>query len=535
MSESEQNSSGIQAAFRSASRKDVIRILERITDAFLSLDRELRIQYANFEAEKLLDIIRENLVGKRLPDILPQFNGTKLFPSLVDSVRTGLPVDLEILDPKSKIWYEVRIFPSSDDIAVYLRDVTVRKEGEVRLKESEERLSELVRTSLDPILSLSESLEIILVNPAAEKLLGYDSWELKGKSVLSLIPERHQKYVSLVLLRLGKEPERGVFGPFKARRKNGIEPSLEAAISRVSTSSGIGYTLIVRDITERTLIQKKLRGTIEELKRVDRERQDLLLNLESEVEIRSKELSRSYQAMKEELNLAKRVQNSLLAPVEYSLPGVETFVTYLPVMEVGGDWYDIFECKPGVLRILLADATGHGVQAALVTMTIKGVYEPMKYLADSPAELMHGINADYCRNFKNLQMYFSCFILDIDTIERKIRFASAGHPALLWKSKNEIRFLERTGSLIGLQARMDFTEEERSYEPGDSILMLTDGIFEEFDSEQNPFGEERIEKIYSNARVEGFELHRKIIGEMQAHLGEKSPQDDITLISVRLL
>ncbi|TGK56997.1 PAS domain S-box protein [Leptospira wolffii] len=534
MSESDKHSSGIQSAFRSASRKDVIRILERITDAFLSLDRDLTIQYANFEAEKLLEVIRENLVGKRLPEILPQFNGSVLFPFLVDSIRSGLPKDMEILDEKNRIWYEVRIFPSSEDIAVYLRDVTTRKEGEVRLKESEERLSELVRTSLDPILSLNESLELSLVNPAAERLLGYDFWELKGKSVLSLIPERHRKFVSSVLVRLAKEPERGVFGPFKVKRKNGSEPIMEAAVSRVSTSSGIGYTLIFRDITDRILTQRKLRGTIDELKQVDRERMDLLQNLEAEVETRSAELSRSYRAMKEELSLAKRVQNSLLPPIDYSLAGVQTYVTYLPVMEVGGDWYDIFECKPGVLRILLADATGHGVQAALVTMTIKGVYEPLKYLADSPSELLQGINTDYCRNFKNLQMYFSCFILDVDTIEKKIRFASAGHPALLWKSGKQIRFLERTGSLVGLLAKMEFTEEEYSYEPGDSILMLTDGIFEEFDSEQNPFGEERIEKIYYHSDLEGFDLHRKIVYEMDKHMGGKSPQDDITLISVML-
>ncbi|PJZ26334.1 siderophore-interacting protein [Leptospira hartskeerlii] len=534
MSEAEEKNSGTRAPFQSASRKDVIRILERITDAFLSLDRELKILYANFEAEKLLDIIRENLVGKRLPEILPQFNYTSLFPAMIESMHSGLPKDLEILDPKENIWYEVRIFPSIEDIAVYLRDVTSRKEGEVKLKESEERLSELVRTSLDSILSVNDSMEIILMNPAAEKLFGYSSWEVNGKSLEFLLPSRHKKNISNVLYQIGENPDRGIFGPLRARRKNGTEPILEASVSKVNTSSGKGYTLILRDITDRISIQKKLRGTVEELKNVDRERLDLLQNLEAEVESRSKELTRFYRLMKEELNLAKRVQNSLLPPIDYSIPGVQTFVNYVPVMEVGGDWFDIFEFRPGVLRVILADATGHGVQAALVTMTIKGVYEPLKYLADSPLELIKGINIDYCRNFKNLQMYFSCFILDVDTIERKIRFASGGHPALLWKSKSGIKPLERTGSLLGLNAKMEYLEEEYDYSEGDSILMLTDGIFEEFDSEQNPFGEERIEKIYRDSGLSGLELHSQIIKEMKAHLADKEPQDDITLISLNL-
>ncbi|TGJ99405.1 PAS domain S-box protein [Leptospira semungkisensis] len=534
MSDTEEKSSGIRAAFRSASRKDVIRILERITDAFLSLDRELKILYANFEAEKLLDIIRENLVGKRLPEVLPQFGYSNLFPTLVEAMQTGLPKDLEILDPTEKIWYEVRIFPSPEDIAVYLRDVTSRKEGEVKLKESEERLSELVRTSLDPILSLNDLMEVTLINPAAERLFGYSSWEITGKPITFFLPERYKSLVCSVLRKLGDDPERGIFGPFKAKRKNGTTPIIEASVSKVTTSSGKGYTLILRDITERTLTQRKLRGTVEELKRVDRERQDLLENLEAEVEARSNELSIFFRLMKEELNLAKRVQNSLLPPIDYTLPGVQTYVTYLPVMEVGGDWYDIFESRPGVLRIILADATGHGVQAALVTMTIKGVYEPLKYLADSPGELIRGINTDYCRNFKNLQMYFSCFILDIDTIDRKIRFASGGHPALLWKSKKEVRLLERTGSLLGLNSKMEYGEEEYEYSSGDSILMLTDGIFEEFDSEHNPFGEERIEAIFKESSLEGKELQKQIIKEMRTHLEGKEAQDDITLISISL-
>ncbi|TGL58337.1 SpoIIE family protein phosphatase [Leptospira sarikeiensis] len=534
MSEAEEKLSGTKTPFHSASRKDVIRILERITDAFLSLDKELKILYANFEAEKLLDVIRENLVGRRLPEILPQFNFTPLFPALVESLHSGIPKDMEILDPKDKIWYEVRIFPSREDIAVYLRDVTSRKEGEAKLKESEEKLSELVRTSLDPIFSITESAEITLMNPAAERLFGYSSWEMKGKSLELLLPVRRRKFVASVLGKLGEDPSRGIFGPFRGRRKNGSEPILEASVSKVNTSVGKGYTLILRDITERISIQKKLRGTVEELRTVDKERQNLLQNLEAEVESRSNELSRFYRLMKEELNLAKRVQNSLLPPIDYSLPGVQTFVNYIPVMEVGGDWFDIFEFRPGVLRVILADATGHGVQAALVTMTIKGVYEPIKYLADSPLELIKGINTDYCRNFKNLQMYFSCFILDIDTLEKKLRFASGGHPALLWKSKAGVRLLERTGSLLGLNSKMEYTEEEHEYSEGDSILMLTDGIFEEFDSEHNPFGEERIEKIFRESNLEARELHAYILKEMKAHLGTKDPQDDITLISIQL-
>ncbi|TGK13984.1 PAS domain S-box protein [Leptospira fletcheri] len=534
MSEPDKNFSGPQAAFQSASRRDVIRILERITDAFLSLDGEFRIVYANFEAEHLLDVLRENLVGKRITEILPQFSGTPLFPSIVDARRTGIHKDLELLDPTDGTWYEVRLFPSHDDLAVYFRDVTARKLGEVKLRESEERLSELVRTSLEPILSLNSDMEIVLINPAAEALFGYSSWEVIRRHIKFLVPDRHKKWGSTVVQRLSETPDKGIFGPFRGKRKDGTEPILEVSVSKMRTSSGNGFTLIVRDVTERIRTERKLKNTVEKLRQVDRERNHLLHHLEDQVRERSKELSRFYKLMKEELSLAQRVQKSLLPPIDTSIRGASTFITYLPVMDVGGDWYDVFEVRPGILRILLADATGHGVQAALVTMTIKGVCEPIKYLAVSPSELLAGINMDYCRNFRSLQMYFSCFIMDIDVNRKELKFASAGHPAVFWKTEDETRLLERTGSLVGLSSEMKFGEEIRAYKSGDSLLMVTDGIFEEFDSEQHPFGEERIEAIYKTSGLEGKALHDRMLKDMKAHLGKREPQDDITLVSVAL-
>lgn len=81
--------------------------------------------------------------------------------------------------------------------------------------------------------------------------------------------------------------------------------------------------------------------------------------------------------MKEELNLAKKLQTEILPDIP-SFAGIKIHSTYLPMMEVGGDLYDLFEIRPGVLRVFIADATGHGIQAALLTMTLKGILESIK-------------------------------------------------------------------------------------------------------------------------------------------------------------
>ncbi|EMO09928.1 stage II sporulation protein E domain protein [Leptospira borgpetersenii str. Noumea 25] len=81
--------------------------------------------------------------------------------------------------------------------------------------------------------------------------------------------------------------------------------------------------------------------------------------------------------MKEELNLAKKLQTEILPDIP-SVAGIQIHSMYLPMMEVGGDLYDLFQIRPGVLRVFLADATGHGIQAALLTMTLKGILESIK-------------------------------------------------------------------------------------------------------------------------------------------------------------
>jgi hypothetical protein len=114
-------------------------------------------------------------------------------------------------------------------------------------------------------------------------------------------------------------------------------------------------------------------------------------DLQKKVEERTEELTRAYDRLnamyrqvQDDMVLAKKIQGRILTKNFNNITGIKTYVQYYPMSEVGGDIYDITEIRPGCVRIFLADAAGHGVQAALVTMIIKGEYEKVKETADQP-------------------------------------------------------------------------------------------------------------------------------------------------------
>lgn len=91
---------------------------------------------------------------------------------------------------------------------------------------------------------------------------------------------------------------------------------------------------------------------------------------------------------------------------------------YLPVSEVGGDFFDLSLLKDSKYRILISDATGHGVHAAMITMAIKGLYDPIKNFELPPAKVLEIFNEEFMDNFVSLNSLLTAMILDIDLIEK---------------------------------------------------------------------------------------------------------------------
>lgn len=235
--------------------------------------------------------------------------------------------------------------------------------------------------------------------------------------------------------------------------------------------------------------------------------------------------------IRRDLQVARKIQQAILPP-KLNVQNLKIFSKYIPMNEVGGDIYDITKLQNGNVRVFLADATGHGVQAALVTMCILAEYQHIKEFQLQPSELLASLNTQFCRNYVFLKSYFTCLLMDIDLKANKITFASAGHPPQVLLRKNTMELLHRSGPLIGVKDNINYKLTEMEFQKDDKIFLFTDGAFEEFNSRKEEFGEERLYKLINEYRQDPIDsATEKILTTLSDSLDDRQQQDDITVLA----
>ncbi|HNE09131.1 MAG TPA: SpoIIE family protein phosphatase [Leptospiraceae bacterium] len=253
-------------------------------------------------------------------------------------------------------------------------------------------------------------------------------------------------------------------------------------------------------------------------------------NLYKQVEEKTVELNRSLQLIKKDLNFSSKIQKKLLPRESLQISGLNISSFYAPMDEVGGDFFDI-TVHENKIRILIADATGHGVQAALITMLIKSEFETVKHSSSSPSNLLNELNSSFCSKYSNLETLFSCFIADIDPIERKLEYASAGHPAQLLASNHEIIELRNTGRIIGLKKDTNYQNIKIDFPSGSKLFLFTDGLYEEINLKEEEFGEERLKQnLFQYKENHSDLIIENVISDLKNFLGESEIHDDITFV-----
>jgi serine phosphatase RsbU (regulator of sigma subunit) len=272
---------------------------------------------------------------------------------------------------------------------------------------------------------------------------------------------------------------------------------------------------------------------------------DIRQDLERKVSERTRELSEAYERLNSvysqiqaDLNMATRVQKRIMHTDLDGIEGMRLAIHYYPMADIGGDIYDVYQLFPGYIRVFLADAIGHGIQAALITMIIKGEYEKVKY-NKSLSKLVESLNESFIELYYTLNAFFSCILIDIDTKNKKTYFASAGHPDQLHIHGGKIELLRHTGKLIGVMNETKYDRVAKEIHSGDKILLFTDGLFEQHNEKDEVFGYKRIRDIVEeNISLELEELQDKILVSIKEYVdaGEEiAGSDDITLIGIEIL
>ncbi|RHX91277.1 guanylate cyclase [Leptospira yasudae] len=252
-----------------------------------------------------------------------------------------------------------------------------------------------------------------------------------------------------------------------------------------------------------------------------------------EKEVLAKELEENLNLIQNDLSTAKKIQSGIISHKDRTLGELEVIVRYLPLSEVGGDFFDIMELRPGLTRVFLADATGHGVQAALITMAIKAIYESLKRGIYSVTEILYHLNNEFLHTFKNLNQFFTCIVLDIDTNSGNVRYASAGHIPQYLIGPEGIQKLEKTGRIIGAVSKTQYTSKDVKISPDSKLVLFTDGLVEQWNAHKEEFGEERVESLIHSLNTQSIrEGIDSILSEQEKFLSGVSKQDDISVIGI---
>lgn len=266
------------------------------------------------------------------------------------------------------------------------------------------------------------------------------------------------------------------------------------------------------------------------------ENANLYAELEEKVVERTSELNNTINLIQRDLLYAQKIQDRILPKPEATLGGIYVLTKYIPMNEVGGDIYDYAEISPGKVRIFLADATGHGVQAALVTMLIKSEYESLKYLDLPPGEVIAELNKEIIAKYSAIKSFFSCLIADVDTEEGTLSYSAAGHPDQFFLSGTTITRLSKSGPIIGISEKVKYHSQFLEIAKGDKLFFFSDGIVEEFNSFEEEFGEDRLlESLLKESSKPVPEMVKSVFADVQSFLSGQQAQDDITFLSVEIL
>ncbi len=235
-----------------------------------------------------------------------------------------------------------------------------------------------------------------------------------------------------------------------------------------------------------------------------------------------------------DLEMAKKIQSRVLTS---DIPEIDSFnvvIEYTPMQKVGGDLYDIRKLSPNHVRILVADMTGHGIQASLTTMLLKAEYEKINNSFLDPYEVLQLLNHEYIRHYHNLNIFFTAFVIDIYPDKNKIIFCSGGHPEQIYIPKSgKFQTLITGGRLLGAKDDAVYIQKELTYEPGDKLILFTDGIFEQFNEQKELFGEERVYSYFDTMRGNSLDqIHSGFLEKLYNFTGNNDINDDITLISI---
>jgi serine phosphatase RsbU (regulator of sigma subunit)/anti-sigma regulatory factor (Ser/Thr protein kinase) len=238
------------------------------------------------------------------------------------------------------------------------------------------------------------------------------------------------------------------------------------------------------------------------------------------------------QRFEQELEVARLIQQNFLPKELPHLPGWQVAAYYRPAREVGGDFYDVIPLPDGRVAFVVGDVTDKGVPAALVMSATRSVLRASATRLIEPGVVLERVNEHLCPDMP-AKMFVTCLYGVLDPESGLLRFANAGHDLPYVKTAQGVIELRARGMPLGLMPGMAYEEKEAVLEPGDSVLLHSDGVVEAHDPDRDMFGFPRLKETMAQSPG-GQELIDRVISTLEAFTGPGAEQeDDITMVTLQ--
>jgi len=252
-------------------------------------------------------------------------------------------------------------------------------------------------------------------------------------------------------------------------------------------------------------------------------------------------LERQRDRMKQALDLAMEVQQSLLPKKAPVVEGLDIAGRSIYCDETGGDYYDYLNTNPSgpdTIRLVVGDVSGHGIQSALLMTTARAFLRQRSSLPGDVASVVSDVNQNLVRDIERSGHFMTLFLCEIEPGAGVMNWVRAGHdPALIYDSRSgEFHELAGSGMALGISADSKYESSRIEIKPGQVILIGTDGIWETHNSRRDLFGKDRLKDIIrGQASRPADEIVAAVIREVEEFRHPLEKEDDITLVVARVV
>jgi sigma-B regulation protein RsbU (phosphoserine phosphatase) len=244
--------------------------------------------------------------------------------------------------------------------------------------------------------------------------------------------------------------------------------------------------------------------------------------------------------LRAEFSLARRAQEGMLPQAPPDIPGYSIAASCTPSLEVGGDLYDFLKLPDGRIGIGVADVSGKGVPAALYMTLTKGLLASVSKDQSELAFVVEEVNR-HLHSVTRKKVFVTMALGFLDAENRLLQCVRAGHNPMVWRqtARNLTSLVAPGGLGLGITAGRIFGTQlkvvEMPLSEGDAVVFYSDGITEAMNSELEQFGEQRLmEAVERTDHLDAAAARDSILSAVRAFLGGVHPQDDMTLVVLRV-